>query len=206
MENPIRCVAQRIDDALMYGANRAVKAWNWTTGETKSDLANKFLVGASIAEVSACATLALELRLFSVPSIIAGSSLVYTHREQKINKESEDKEILAMHINAKDFLVERRKISNRVWGPAAILFSGMFYLMASDLYRKSEALGDSYVLLGTGGILRAASYYIMRTDTLPPRKDCVRRGIDHVKEMLEGIKSASPTPAYAHSVQCRLAF
>ena len=40
MTNPISKAYEKLDDAIMYGVNKGVRAWNWSTGRTKSDLAN----------------------------------------------------------------------------------------------------------------------------------------------------------------------
>ena len=37
--NIVKNLYQQIDDTIMYGINAGVKAWNWTTGRTKADLA-----------------------------------------------------------------------------------------------------------------------------------------------------------------------
>jgi len=39
MTNPISKAYQKLDDAVMCGVNKGVRAWNWSTGRTKSDLA-----------------------------------------------------------------------------------------------------------------------------------------------------------------------
>ena len=39
MTNPISKAYEKLDDAIMYGVNKGVRAWNWSTGRTKSDLA-----------------------------------------------------------------------------------------------------------------------------------------------------------------------
>jgi len=46
MKNPL----QYVDDTIMYGVNKGVHAWNWTTGRTKADLANEMLTVASVSE------------------------------------------------------------------------------------------------------------------------------------------------------------
>jgi len=50
MENPITKGYEWFDNTLMYGANKAAHTWNWTTGRTKSDLANKMLTVAPVME------------------------------------------------------------------------------------------------------------------------------------------------------------
>ena len=50
MENPIWSAYQKFDDVVMYGVNKGVRAWNWTTGKTKTDLANSLLTVAPIFE------------------------------------------------------------------------------------------------------------------------------------------------------------
>lgn len=41
-----------IDNTLMKGANSVVRAYNWTTGKTKSQLVNSMLIVAPILEIS----------------------------------------------------------------------------------------------------------------------------------------------------------
>ena len=48
MRNPISAAYQLFDDTLMYGANRGVRAYNWTFGGTKDELANYLLMGGCI--------------------------------------------------------------------------------------------------------------------------------------------------------------
>ena len=52
MKNPISYLYEKVDNTIMYGVNKGVKAWNWTTGQTKADLANQLLTVAPVAEIS----------------------------------------------------------------------------------------------------------------------------------------------------------
>ncbi|MEI7719030.1 MAG: hypothetical protein WCI72_04125 [archaeon] len=41
-------VYETIDSGIMYGVNKGVQAWNWTTGRTKFELANGLLMGYTV--------------------------------------------------------------------------------------------------------------------------------------------------------------
>ncbi len=50
MVNPIYKAYEKFDEGIMYFANKAVQGYNWTTGGTKTDLANGLLTVAPIAD------------------------------------------------------------------------------------------------------------------------------------------------------------
>jgi hypothetical protein len=48
--SPLSRIYDSFDSFIMKGINTGVRAWNWTTGRTKADLANTLLTIAPMAD------------------------------------------------------------------------------------------------------------------------------------------------------------
>lgn len=183
MSNLVGRTYGAVDGALMYGANKAVRSWNWTTGETKAELANGMLGVASVLECSGAFAWSALLG-----SIVLPFSLVGTHIYQLVNENCENNEVKSLESKAKNVEAEDYKKSCE--------FDGSFYaflaaggLSAGGTIGLENKSGTTSVLAGTGIAFRGASCYVMRTDYLPPRKNCVRRGLEKLEKVLEGYKA-----------------
>ena len=176
---------QKFDDGLMYLANKAVKAYNWTFGRTKADLANELLTVAPILE--GAGFLQREFPQIHVPLVFMFLHLA--HISQKDNKHIEHREIEASKSNCKDLAVENYKNGICKLFPAIWLSSAVI-----QGYPSGKSYADD-ILTGTGNIIRASSYYIMRADSLPPKKHCLSRAKDKIKAKLAE-RRLTPQPAY----------
>jgi hypothetical protein len=101
MKNPYTM----LNNALMKGANAAVYAYNWTTGRTKADLANKMLTVAPILEIPGY----LNSLGYGFTSALAPMCLFYTHSTQKNFEGNEQKEADSLDRDMKDLGVEKYK-------------------------------------------------------------------------------------------------
>ena len=195
--NPIKKAYESFDNFMMYNTNNAVKAWNWTTGRTKSSLANlvltttaiSFVLGESLDETS--------------PAYIdprgVGLSIVWlyvTHSHQKININRDEKEQVAVEQKLKDLEVAQTKEKDRnFWIPAWHTISILQALVSKyELSQGNPARGMRGLMTCVGFEGIAISKYIMRTDYLPPRKNCVSRGIDKLKETIAAYKTQPALP------------
>jgi hypothetical protein len=179
----------RIDDAIMRGVNKTVRAWNWTTGKTKADLANTLLIcGAAVN------TYILNFGLDTKPeflnvSLTAGifGTTIYPMINQ--NNRIQRQEIDAIKNNTLDGKVEEYKKSMQIWCP--LLFSG-----GNTIAIKFAASGETMDGKVLGVIVNSivTSQYVMRADYLPPRKNIFARGLNHLKEYLRRTQSI-PIPA-----------
>ena len=101
MKNPFK----PFDDALMYVVNKGVKAWNWTTGQTKADLANQLLTIAPVAEsFGHFGTINPGIAAF-----LTCGWLFYSHNDQKKNREMESLEQEAIESSCMNYQVEKFK-------------------------------------------------------------------------------------------------
>lgn len=197
MSNIFSNAYEKLDDTIMKGVNASVRAYNWTTGKTKADLANKLLTIAPIAESTGFIGMSYE-KLFFLPILISisGAMIYLSHIIQKRNKETEMLELKALEDSCLDYKVERRKEANSRIGPAwaiSAVFQGGIVITRTDY---SEFTG--YLVAG-GNLVRSASHYVMRADYLPPRKSAVKRGLEKLAEIIEEYKPPvlQPTPSPA---------
>ncbi|MFH1307750.1 MAG: hypothetical protein ABIH72_02775 [archaeon] len=181
MKNPL----QLVDDTLMNGVNKGVRAWNWTTGKTKEDLAKYMLTVAPIFECTGFATLGGPLLYLGIPL-----SLYLSHIDINENKEIANLEQKAIEGGCLSKKVENSKERNKLFG---------YYFGGSGLFNigVGEPTGSfSSTLFGTGFFIRGSAYHIMRANSLPPRKSVFSRTKGKIVEYLQ-----RPTlePAFEHA-------
>jgi len=181
MKNPLKS----IDDAVMSGVNSGVRAWNWTTGRTKADLANIFVLGGTGTLIGSAAYKHPIIGLLSLAFLYPATSIL--KRNRRIEKiESDAADSLAQSIE-----VEFSKRDNKCYGNLFLSCSAIQVMGAYGLYATSSSfdfVGDS-----VGFLLFGVSYHIMRADYLPPRKNCLSRGYDKFKEKIKNVNPI-PTP------------
>ena len=178
MKNRISQVYNAIDSAIMNVVGKGVRAYNWTTGDTKAGLANKMLSVAPILETTGIAFLNGIL----LPLVIT-SSLLISHREQKRNNLIEDLERKAVEKNCLDLNVEAYKGVDKLFGAVYIGFGGL--IQSSNNGAESEF----NILFGTAQYLRGLSCYVIRTDYLPPKKGFVERGIEGLAKLVKSYQA-----------------
>lgn len=189
MKNPISMGYELLDNTLMYGANKAVHVWNWTTGRTKSDLANKMLTTAPVMEGAG-----YIIMHPLIGGLMTLALLGLSHSTQSSNKRIEEKEIEAIENEALDYEVEQYKKSKcETLGPIWLFAGGAHMFVGTSSGGTNEISIDNY-LMGSGHGLRASSYYIMRADYLPPRKNCISRAKDKLVEIVQNYR---PQPTIA---------
>lgn len=190
MKNPIYKAYEKLDNAIMYGADKAAHAWNWTTGRTKANLANKLLAIAPILEISGTVLIAIPTAAFFAPF-----SLYFSHDVQKRNIQYEKLEEKAAENQIINSEVESYKQASKKFGylitlPAAFDYS---FFMLSYNQNKYPSLG--FASRTTGFFLRSVAFHIMRTHYLPPRKNCLSRAKDKLAEILqERVLRPAPAP------------
>lgn len=167
-------VYEYFDNTLLFGANKINHAWNWTTGRTKSDLASLSYGGGAVLLNTVFAMSHPIMLSIGIPAFTAG--FFSNSREFK---KVEQKEREALENEAKDWYVEDKKRSYQGAGG----FWGTLSIAGAPL--------DSLYSLGNASI--GGSFYFMRTDYLPPRKNCLRRGVEKIAKAFK--KSPSPQPA-----------
>lgn len=159
---------QRIDDSLMWGTNRVVRTWNWTTGRTKVDLANTMLFAFGALALGSAL---LDKRTF----LFAGySCAIVVPVGWIVNKDQERREEKAIEIDALDISVEEQKNKAKFLGP---FLSSPSVL---GLIRGNVALK----LMELSCLPLGSQFYIMRADYLPPRKNAFARGWKKVRGLL----------------------
>jgi len=173
-----------LDNYLMGGANNAVQAWNWTTGKTKTDLANLVLNATTITYNSAFALRHPALLLLSAPIFFPA-----IHIEQKQNIKQDKLEQKAAESGLKDISAELMKTGRKFAGSSKVGFSGTYvplYMMENPENISGKI---SAAIMGISFALWASADYIMRVDYLPPRKNCLSRAKDKLKEIITEYKN-----------------
>ncbi len=167
MTNPIFKAYQSLDDTIMKGVNVGVRAWNWTTGDTKAGLANKMLKISPFILAAGPIIKDRNYVLAAFSGLLAGS---YSVTLSFVNNRIENKENEAAKNATLDYHVE---ILKRQFHGAAGPMLGSYAICCTLLPEDGTKMPPQLF-----GILNAASHYIMRADSLPPRKDCISRGIE----------------------------
>ena len=186
MANPIRNGYEALDSLIMKGVNTGVRAYNWTTGGTKAGLANNLLTAASIIDSSAAMISPFPMIL--APLIIP-VSFCASHIFQNINKKIEERELKAQESGALDLYAETLKRNQKANGYTYGMFGTLMLIPSNYLF----AYG-----LSAGFGARAFSSFVMNADNLPPRKNCVARGLDKLSDIVQSYQpkpAPSPVPA-----------
>jgi hypothetical protein len=177
-KNKTREVVNRLDKLYFSGANAIVKSWNWVTGDTKAELANRMLIAAPILDFYAVARHG-GANLFLGGAICVGFMTMISAGKNKVNFEMQRKEIEAIEKKAKSSTVE---IEKRVVGYGYPLLWGS---VPVKLFAENpERMQEQEVLDFGGFYLRGLAGYVMGADYVPPKKNLVSRGIDKLGELI----------------------
>ncbi len=177
MRNPLTRIYETIDGVIMKGADATLHAYNWTTGGTKTELANGLLTLAPILE-----TTGFAIGPFPLTAIPIGVALLFTSRlYQKINTVVEKKEIAALKRQALDLFVEHNK---NITQPQ-VGYAGGICASGQMLVSTQHSTPEVNYLVASGNVLRSTSHFVMRCDYLPPRKNCIKRGIEKLDDLVE---------------------
>ena len=176
-----RSVTQLGDKLAMKAATSCVKAWNFTTGKTKVELANTLLTSALAVQTLGVGLFFSEnpatfIRKTAATAGFLGGLYYYI---QKKNKKMVMQEQKALEISAQDISVEMTKASYKIAGPIH-LFTGVFFGVRT-FNENNTGLGLVFL---SQILLTGPSFYIMRTDSPPPQKDILSRGLEKAKELL----------------------
>lgn len=188
---------KKFDDAVMYAVNKGVKAWNWTTGGTKTSLANGML---SVAPVLESTGIFMTGGLYGGIGIGLIGSFVYvtiSHFDQKTNIKQEKEEIKALEDGLK-LPDSKYNSNNKKWGCIFNVWGVYLTATYSTFGRNNESIADEGMLtLGLGQAVRGTSHYVMRAENFPPRKNVLSRTADKIREKLAERKlQPSPNPSY----------
>lgn len=186
---------ETLDDAIMHGVKKTVRAYNWTTGGTKAELANGLLTVAPVLESAG-----YSMTFFPVNIICILGMLSHSHVFQEINQEMEQHEVRALEQGMLSMHVESYKERCKRNGLLLGAFAGHCAVGSACLpflSNKNSTLESTYfasIAVGVG--MRSLSFYVMRADYLPPRRNCVARGWEKLEQRIAEYR-AKPTHAPA---------
>ena len=184
MKNLFLRTYQELDNGLIDLANKSIEMYNWTTGKTKANLANKLQM---IAPVFETISFLPALPDYSLVSMATFASILSSYFVQKWNSKLEDRELSALESRMQDpHVYYMMKYYERL---GIILGSFSLYAFIMDYFKPGESLN----IFAIGMAARAASYYIMRSDNLPPRKGMVKRTLEKLDDIVKSY-SSSPVP------------
>lgn len=178
--NERKSLYEQLDSGIMYSVNLGVQAWNWTTGKTRADLANLLNMGY-ISLVSAGIIASPNSSLSSkiiFPSIVTLIGIHTFKRNQTMDRE----EISAALNSVKNPIVESQKKNCELNGILNTCAGSVLSLRSENIYESTGGIG--IISFGLG-------HYVMRADYLPPRKNCVSRGLEKLTKELS-ILNPSP--------------
>ena len=164
---------EKFDSTLMRGVNAGVRAWNWTTGKTRAELANNLELGGAVFWSIGVFGMNKVAGAIGVPLAALGTygAAILNNKQDKVEAEALEKKAL-------DPFAERRKAKHSFWGPAYATFSGL-----SATTKASSGYDGTTFAIAYGCF--AASSYVMRAENLPPRKSVIARAADSLKEMMQ---------------------
>lgn len=174
---------EKLDSALMEGVNSGVRAWNWTTGRTKADLAN-LLLGVTPILDSMSQLVEPNPSKYAMLALLLSTSSIYAHYQQKRNSAMEKIEAKALESNAKSMDVERYNQNNKG-------FQCPYWMGLGGVLTAMPSKNCSNQFIGASDVMRGLSFYVMRADYLPPKKNCLSRAMDKVSD---AIAQASQVP------------
>lgn len=176
-----------VDENLMKAVNCGVRVWNWTTGKTKTDLANSLLTVAPILEGAGFFTTDGNR---TTAFIGTGVYILVSHLDQIRNKRLEKEEVRAIEKGAK------------VLPDVLNIFSGYLFAGSSSMSQLLFTTSGSYdhesFAIGNG--LRALSHFVSRAEYFPPRKNVVVRIKERLEKRLkerQSLPSPLPQPAFS---------
>lgn len=179
----------KLDDAVLAGVNTGVRAWNWTTGKTKVDLANTLLQGAVVVENLGLLYEAYKFPHFLPCAVLAGAvSFLRIHACQSQNREIGDLEERTIHDRLHHPVVEQYKRECPFIGYGMnVLGVGLTSIVPFQFH---PVVFGSFA---TGYSLHGVALHTMRADYLPPRKNCLARGLAYLSRTLPHCE-VYPTP------------
>lgn len=173
------------DQFLVERAGEAVKAWNWTTGRTRAELADVLNVGGTALITSGF--LITEDIPFSILNGFAWGALT---TKRHIDNHKQDELELDENDVIPPFVKKNRDYDYyKTYGKVSTGGAGFEFALGVGF----EEVGFEIVGMGIGAF--SASGYVMRSDYNPPkRKDCVRRGINKLAEIVKEATAPKSEP------------
>ena len=180
---------EKFDNGMIYLANNAVHAWNWTTGKGKASLANKlgFLgLGVNLGGMAA--------RSLVPTAIISAMAIPVTLFFRDTNDKIEYLEERATNSGCLSSESERLKGNYSVMGPLDLVCAGGMFATEITAPNRNYIDRLAAYTAASGLAVFASQFYIMRADYVPPRKNCISRGIDWAKKKWAEISQPEPVP------------
>lgn len=185
MKNSVFKAYEKIDDGIMFGINKGVKAWNWTTGKSKSDLSNYLLDFSLIPYCLGILSINNSIFYPFVPIQFGITHL--SQRENKINQKKEDKYL-------QKGLKSGYNPSYEIIGVSFGILSGYDFL-ASSFFMEKDKDKIGLFFLGLFSLSFGLSEYVMRAENFPPRKSAFKLAKEKLFELYEKYKpSLFPVP------------
>jgi hypothetical protein len=167
----------RLDKFIVDRANDVVRAWNWTTGRTRADLASSIQF-SSLSLAPGIAFINQEYGWGLGATFLSGLSYLFL---KDINLFQDKREKLALQRQAKDKTAEDLKDIQTVLGYGGIVLGSILYFGSTEGESShplsNELFGLCYIGLG-------CSQHIMRANYLPPGKTVLVRFKDKLVDML----------------------
>lgn len=182
-----------LDSLIVNGVNAGVKAWNWTTGRGKADLANTLLVAANIGIFAGHFVREEYGEGAWMASMIAPVSALNIYTNKKVEKEENH----AITRESLSFSAEWFKYNSKVGGYIMTLanlgFLAFDYLAPPNEKIRCDKLG--HIISDISWLMFGGSMIVMSAENLPPRKNCLSRAKDCVVEYTKKLgESLQPAP------------
>ena len=121
--------------------------------------------------------------------ISLGGAICY----RRMNIHCENSEVRAAEKGLKDKDSEDYKNVTAKFNGPFFSSNGLVYLVLNPTYET--------LISSTGLGMIASSFYVMRADYLPPRKNCISRGLDKLEKILEKARQPVLVPSPANAIE-----
>ena len=179
-----------IDDGIMYCVNKGVKAWNWTTGRTKGDLA--ILLSLTGLGIKFATNLSREdwwcFETLGFSALTLTNLLVHS-RIDRVDANCEGNGVKEL----------RNEVSKRTCKKAGYFLAGCGSIVAFPFPGDDDYKRAYYSLSGYSTLLFAASDFIINAENPPRRKNCVSRRLDYLDAKLNDYRmrrAGMPVPEF----------
>ena len=173
----------KIDTGVMKSVNAGVRAYNWTTGETKTQLANRLLCVAPICEVTGLLSFSYYFPITTLAvALMSANMVIKSHLDQKRNYRIERNENSARESSLLNIEAEHSKIMCKIGGYSWLGSSSLFSAIGIINNDNSSVIFNSGIV--SGNAMRAIADFSMCADNLPPRKSFFRRSYEALEKRI----------------------
>ena len=188
-----------LDEYVMNGINAGIRAYNWTTGGTKEELAKLMQIGAAVINTIGPFSDGIHQGLGCL-LVRAPVETYFTYKAIRYNKQQIKLEESALEKNLKDPYVEGYfKPINMTfaytWATGSLIMNSSPLIDVNHINKNHDSASHYSDIFSS--IVRSTGCLTICGENLPPRKNCLKRGLEKLTAMINTKYSPNldPVPA-----------